>query len=287
MKKIIEVKNVTYYYPVYEGDDVQLSKEKKRGVSDITFDIYEGEFLCIVGHNGSGKSTLAKLLNGLLHPNRGNVVVNETLNTKKESDLFEIRKTVGMVFQNPDNQMVTSIVEDDVAFGPENIGIPQPEIIERVEWALKTVNMLDFRRKTPFKLSGGQKQRIAIAGVLAIKPNVLVLDEATAMLDPEGRREVLGVIKELNQKSKITIVLITHFMDEVLNADRAIVMNDGKILTYGTPKELFSKPEMLHSVGLDTPRIMQLAEKLRQGGVKLPENIFTVGELEAELCQLL
>lgn len=286
MEKIVEVKSATYYYPNYNDEGIQIDSDNKRGITNIDLDIYKGEFLCIVGHNGSGKSTLAKLLNGLLRPKMGNVLVNG-LDTKKKDNLFEIRKNLGMVFQNPDNQMITSIVEDDVAFGPENIGLPQEEIVKRVEWALSAVNMLEYRHKTPFKLSGGQKQRIAIAGVLAIKPNVLVLDESTAMLDPEGRREVMAILKELNKKDNMTIVLITHFMDEVIHADRVVVMNDGRMLTSGTPHELFTQLELLQSVGLDVPRVVKLADKLRKNGIDLPHDILTVEELEEKLWQLL
>jgi energy-coupling factor transport system ATP-binding protein len=263
-----------------------LAPPPKYALKNVSFKIYEGEFTAIVGCNGSGKSTLAKHINGLLIPDEGGVTVLG-LNTKDKKVLFEIRKNTGMVFQNPDNQMVASIVEDDVAFGPENIGVPQKEIVERVEWALSCVDMLEFRSRTTERLSGGQKQRIAIAGVLAIKPKILVLDESTAMLDPRGRREVLDIVKRLNREQGITVILITHFMDEALLADRIFVMYDGKTVLSGTPSEVFSESDALKQIGLNVPSALSIAQKLRRGGMPISGDALTIGELAKGICQLL
>jgi energy-coupling factor transport system ATP-binding protein len=260
--------------------------EPKYALKNVSLKIREGEFAAIVGCNGSGKSTLAKHINGLLIPDGGGVTVLG-LDTKDKKVLFEIRKNTGMVFQNPDNQMVASIVEDDVAFGPENIGVPQKEIVERVEWALRCVDMSEFRSRTTERLSGGQKQRIAIAGVLAIKPKILVLDESTAMLDPRGRREVLDIVKRLNRERGITVILITHFMDEALLADRIFVMYDGKAVLSGTPAEVFAESDALKQIGLDVPSALSIAQKLRRGGMPISGDALTVEELAKSICQLL
>lgn len=279
---VIEVKNASYEYKTYNDDGTTGTLV---AVNDVTLSIKQGQFVALVGHNGSGKSTLAKMLNGLLKPKRGEVLV-AGLSTSEQSNIFEIRKNVGMVFQNPDNQMVASIVEEDVAFGPENLAIPQPEIVERVTWALEQVNMSQYAKRSPHKLSGGQKQRIAIAGALAIKPNVLVLDESTAMLDPQGRKEVLTVAKQLN-KNGMTVVLITHFMEEVLDADNVIVMKGGKIVAEGTPMQIFSQTQLVEDAFLRVPRTVELAQKLSQAGWNVDANCTDAKVLGGEVCRLL
>lgn len=270
---------VTYSYNVSDAYRVDAIK-------DISLHIEEGTFVALVGHNGSGKSTLAKLLNGLLLPTSGDVNIfgNSTLDPDK---IYDIRKSVGMVFQNPDNQMIASIVEDDIAFGPENLGIERQEIIRRVEWALSKVGMLEYRKRTPFKMSGGQKQRLAIAGVLAILPKILVLDESTAMLDPKGRSEVLKVAHELNRQEGITVIHITHFMDEALNADRLVVMDSGKIVFDDEPEEVFKHYEELKAVKLAVPWETQLAISLKRAGIDIGEGIVKDEELTDRLCRLL
>ena len=257
----ISVQGATHYYKVYNEDG---TVGKAVGIEGVDLEIYKGSFVALVGHNGSGKSTLAKHLNGILLPATGKVEVFG-LDTADKSNIFEIRKQVGMVFQNPDNQMVASIVEEDVAFGPENLGIPQPQIVERVYKALEQVGMSEFAKRSPHKLSGGQKQRIAIAGALAISPQVLVLDESTAMLDPQGRREVLQVAHQLN-KQGMTVVLITHFMEEVLDCNHVVVMSGGHVVTQGTPMEIFANRELLEQVGLKAPRTVELAQRLKKAG---------------------
>lgn len=285
MEEIISIKNVYYYYPSYENEGGE-ARERKFALRDVSLSIGEGEFVAVVGHNGSGKSTLAKHLNGLLTPDAGEVIVHG-LSTSNKKNLYEIRRETGMVFQNPDNQMVASIVEDDVAFGPENVGVPQKEIVERVNWALNAVGMGDFRRRTTERLSGGQKQRIAIAGVLALKPKIIVFDESTAMLDPKGRKEILEIAHKLNREQNITIILITHFMEEAMTADRIVVMNGGKLFLEGAPAEVFSEAERLREIGLDVPKAVRIAARLRAEGMPLPENITTIEELGEALCRLL
>lgn len=282
-KVIIKLENVTYKYKVYQEDGAPVREE--RGLNNVSLEIFEGEFLALVGHNGSGKSTLAKLLNGLLLAQTGEVSV-DGLNPKVKKELYKIREQVGMVFQNPDNQMIASIVEDDIAFGPENLGVPREEIVERVEGALKAVNMSEFHDKTPTKLSGGQKQRIAIAGVLAIRPRVLVLDEATSMLDPQGRRDVMETVKRLNREG-ITVVTITHFMDEVTEADRVVVLSDGELVMQGTPQEIFREKDKLREYGLDVPRSVALSNELFKAGLDLSPATTDINELGEELCRLL
>ena len=280
--KVIEVKNASFEYKTYNDDGTTGALV---AVDDVSFDIFKGQFVALVGHNGSGKSTLAKMLNGLNKPKSGSVLVYG-LDTSNQANIFEIRKNVGMVFQNPDNQMVASIVEEDVAFGPENLAIPQPEIVQRVNWALEQVNMTEYAKRSPHKLSGGQKQRIAIAGALAIKPNVLVLDESTAMLDPQGRKEVLAVAKKLNADG-MTVVLITHFMEEVLDADNVIVMKRGKIIAQGKPMEIFAQKQLVEDAFLRVPRTVELAQKLSQAGWDVDCHCTDAKQLGGKVCQLL
>lgn len=281
--KVLSLENVIYRYKQLDENGKPL--ELPPAVNDVSFDAEEGEFLALVGHNGSGKSTLAKLLNGLLKPKSGKILVLGQ-DTSDEKLLYEIRKNVGVVFQNPDNQMVATLVEDDVAFGPENIGLPPEEIGKRLDFALKAVGMEAYRNTAAHRLSGGQKQRIAIAGILAVMPKILVLDESTAMLDPQGRREVLSVVKKLNRELKITVILITHFMEEAALADRILVMNDGKLALSGTPREVFSKRDFLDSIGLDVPLPTAVGGLLAAKGCKLPETVLNEDELVEALCRL-
>lgn len=274
---IIEFDNVAFTYNAGMEGEV-------KAVSGVSFSIEEGEFVALVGHNGSGKSTVARLMNGLLLPDVGAVRV-DGMSTADKKHLFDIRKTVGVVFQNPDNQMIATIIEDDVAFGPENLGLPPAEIRARVDWALDAVGMSDHKRGTPFRLSGGQKQRVAIAGVLAIQPRVMVLDEATAMLDPKGRDEVMRVVTALNREHKMTVVMITHFMEEAAAADRIIVMKDGGILLNGG-REVFGRTAEIRAAGLELPLPSRIADKLRRDGVPLPGGILTDAELTEALCRL-
>lgn len=271
MDDIIRIENLVFEYRRDEdGQHVQA-------VNDVSINIERGSFTAIIGKNGSGKSTLAKNLNALLLPSGGAVYVNNN-NTCDETKLWDIRQTAGMVFQNPDNQLVSSIVEDDVAFGPENLGIESSEIRQRVDDSLHAVNMYEHRKKAPHLLSGGQKQRIAIAGVVAMKPKCIILDEPTAMLDPHGRGEVMDIIQQLNEEG-ITIILITHFMDEAAKADRVIIMDKGKAILDGTPVEVFQHVEMIKEIGLDVPLAVELATRLREKGIAIPENIITAEEL--------
>lgn len=274
---MIQAKSVTYFY-----NEAEVTPALK----ELNIDIASGEFVVIIGHNGSGKSTFAKLCNGIMHPTEG-IILIDGMDTSNYDQIWEIRKTAGMVFQNPDNQIVATVVEEDVAFGPENLGISPPEIRIRVDEALNSVGMYEHRRKPPHLLSGGQKQRIAIAGILAMKPKCIILDEPTAMLDPSGRKEVLETIRRLNKEDGITIVHITHFMDEAVHCDRVIVMEEGAKLLEGTPKTVFSKVEQLQGMGLDVPQVTLLAHQLREQGVDIPDDIITVEELVEELCPLL
>ena len=271
---IIELKNVTFSY------DKRINV-----IKNVSLEVNEGEYCAIIGHNGSGKSTIAKLLNALVLPIDGTVTVCGMSSSDKK-DIFDIRKTVGVVFQNPDNQLVASIVEDDVAFGPENLGVKRDEIGERIDFALSAVGMEKFRHSSPMHLSGGQKQRIAIAGVLALKPKILVLDESTAMLDPQGRKEVLDVVEKLNKEQGVTVINITHYMDEVVRADKVIVINDGEIALSGTPKEIFKHKQKLGECGLELPPASVLAEKLIKKGLPISSEILTVEQLTEELCAL-
>lgn len=258
---------------------------KDPALNGVTLSIEEGQFVAVLGMNGSGKSTLAKLINALLVPFSGKVEVFG-MNTADDKKTFEIRKNAGMVFQNPDNQTVASIVEDDVAFGPENIGVPREEIGKRIDFALNAVGMQEFRKSTPARLSGGQKQRIAIAGVLAILPKIMILDESTAMLDPRGRREVMDVIRRLNREKGMTVILITHFMDEALQADRAIVMHRGEVVMDGAPEEIFARSDELETYNLTLPRVAYVCKKLQEAGMPV-RNAFTAEELAEGICESL
>lgn len=270
--EMIRFENVTYKYST-GGEEKELV-----AVSNINLSVKKGEYLVILGHNGSGKSTLAKLMNGLLLPTEGNVYVNG-MNTKDEDKIWKIREMAGMVFQNPDNQIVATIVEEDVAFGPENLGIPPEEIRRRVDKALEIVEMAEYKKHAPHLLSGGQKQRVAIAGILAMKPECIILDEPTAMLDPVGRTEVINTLKKLNKEEKKTIIHITHYMDEAVEADRLLIMEKGKIIMEGTPKEIFSQVDKVKQLGLDVPQVTELAYELRKEGFNVPCDILTVEEL--------
>ncbi len=270
---IIELENVSFSY---DGE--------KTAVKNLNIKVEQGEYLAVIGHNGSGKSTLARLMNALIIPDQGKITVDGFCSSDKKS-LFEIRKRVGVVFQNPDNQLVASIVEDDVAFGPENLGLKREEIGKRIDFALKSVGMEKYRHSSPERLSGGQKQRIAIAGVLALSPKILILDESTAMLDPKGRKEVLEVIKKLNREQKVTVISITHYMEEVIDCDRVYVINDGRVAMEGTPKEIFSDEKKIKSYGLELPLVSYISEKLRNVGANLNEGIMTKEELAEKLCK--
>lgn len=279
MDNMIEARDLVFNYKSDEdGEDVTA-------LDNINLTVNKGEFIAVIGHNGSGKSTLAKQINALLIPSSGKMFV-KNMDTADSKNLWNIRQSAGMVFQNPDNQIVATIVEEDVAFGPENLGVPSAEIRQRVDECLKTVDMYEYRNHAPHLLSGGQKQRVAIAGVLAMKPECIVFDEPTAMLDPSGRREVIETIKKLNKEEGITIVLITHYMEEAVDADRVIVMEDGKIVLSGTPKEVFKRVKELKSIGLDVPQMTELAYELRQAGVNVAEDTLTIDEMVAQLCQL-
>lgn len=256
-----------------------------RAIDEVDIDVKEGQFIAVLGHNGSGKSTLAKHLNAILVPTDGTVWVDGR-NTKKPEELWNVRQTAGMVFQNPDNQIIGQVVEEDVGFGPENMGIPTAEIWERVEESLKAVGMYEYRKHSPNKLSGGQKQRVSIAGVLAMHPKCIVLDEPTAMLDPKGRREVIRAIRGLNQVEEITVILITHYMEEIIHADRVFIMDGGQVAMEGTPREIFSQVEKLQELRLDVPQVTLLSYELRRRGLDLPDGILTAGEL-ADACERL
>lgn len=277
MENIIEVKNLSFAYPVPEG------KEPTYALKSIDFAVHSGEFVGIIGHNGSGKSTLSKLLNGIILPTEGDVLVGG-MNTKDETHLWDIRKMAGMVFQNPDNQLVATIVEEDVAFGPENLGVPPREIRERVNKALETVNMGDYRHKKPHQLSGGQKQRIAIAGILAMEPECIIFDEPTAMLDPSGRHEVINTLLTLNREKQMTILHVTHNMEELIEADRILVLDDGKIVMEGTPRDVFSQVDRLLDIGLDVPQMTALAHELQRSGLGVSPNVMSIEEMVKCLC---
>lgn len=273
---LIEIQNVSYAY-----EDAAA-----KALNNVSLTINDGEFVAVVGHNGSGKSTLAKHLNALLLPTEGKVLV-DGMDTADEADTLSIRQRVGMVFQNPDNQLVTTIVEEDVAFGPENIGVPGNEIRTRVDRALAAVGMEKYAHSAPNMLSGGQKQRIAIAGMLAMQPKVLVLDEATAMLDPKGRRDIIDLVTKLHRENGITVVMITQYMEEAIGADRVAVMSGGELILEGTPKEVFSQEELLHKHRLDVPVMQQLANRLNARGANLPKSILSVEEMAQAICQSL
>ncbi len=266
-------------------DEDENIEEVDRAIDNLSVDIEKGSFVAILGHNGSGKSTFAKHINGILIPTQGTVWVSG-MNTADEESVWEIRKRAGMVFQNPDNQIIGNVVEEDVGFGPENIGVPTEEIWRRVDESLEAVGMTAYRYKSPNKLSGGQKQRVAIAGVMAMRPECIVLDEPTAMLDPNGRKEVIKTVRELNQREGITVLLITHYMEEVIMADRVIVMDDGKLVMDGTPREIFSDVERLKSYRLDVPQVTELAWELRKAGVDIPVGILSQEELMEHLLPI-
>ena len=278
MENIIEAINLSFSY-MQDDDPI-------KALDNINFKVPEGQFVAVLGHNGSGKSTLAKHFNAILLPESGSVSVMG-IDTRDEERIYDIRQNVGMVFQNPDNQIVATIVEEDVAFALENIGIPPAEIRLRVDDALKTVGMYEYRNHAPHQLSGGQKQRVAIAGIIAMHPKCLVLDEPTAMLDPKGRREVMETVLRLNKKEKVTVVLVTHFMDEAVRADRVVVMENGSIIIDGKPREVFGNITLLKSVGLDVPQAAELCYELRKCGIRLPDDILTVDECVNALSKLL
>ena len=272
---MLSIENVSFNY-----------ESGSNALENVSLTVKDGEFLCIVGHNGSGKSTLAKMLNGLLLPTEGKVIV-EGMDTADDDKLLDIRRLVGIVFQNPDNQIVTTVVREDVAFGPENLGIPTEEMIVRVDEALRSVGMESYAESAPHMLSGGQKQRIAIAGMLAMEPKVLVLDEATAMLDPSGRRDILNIVKELHDKKGITVVMITQYMEEAIPAERVIVMNSGHIEMEGTPKEIFERGDELRSIGLDVPAAVELRELLKNNGIAEIPGALTFEEISSGICRSL
>ena len=277
MSNIVEVNNISFEYITEE--------ESFKAIEDLSLDIKKGEFLVIIGHNGSGKSTLSKNLNAILMPTKGNILI-DNMDTRDEEKLWDIRQTAGMVFQNPDNQIVATVVEEDVAFGPENLGIEPAEIRKRVDESLKSVGIYELRDRQPYLLSGGQKQRVAIAGIIAMKPKCVIFDEATAMLDPSGRKEVMSTIKRLNKEENISVIHITHFMEEAVDADRVIVMEKGKKILEGTPRQVFSKIDMLKNIGLDVPYMTELSKELNKEGLNIDSDILTVDEMVIKLCQL-
>ena len=279
MDKMVECKNVVFKYSTGEEEI------EKVAIDGLNLEVNKGEFLVILGHNGSGKSTVAKHMNALLTPTEGTVIVNG-LDTANEDNIWDIRSTAGMVFQNPDNQLVATIVEEDVAFGPENLGVPPQEIRQRVDVALEKVGMSEYKRHAPHLLSGGQKQRIAIAGILAMQPKCIIFDEPTAMLDPSGRKEVIDNIKELNKKHGITVILITHYMDEAAEADRVVVMDKGKVIIEGIPRDVFSHVETMKKIGLDVPQVTEICYELRKAGIEIDTKILNVNEMVSALCQL-
>lgn len=278
---IVKAKQVSFDY--IRRDEEGNVEGINRAVDNVSLDVKKGEFVAILGHNGSGKSTLAKHINAILYPTEGTIWV-DGMETTDQEKTFEIRQSAGMVFQNPDNQIIGTVVEEDVGFGPENMGVPTKEIWERVEESLKAVGMLKYRKHSPNRLSGGQKQRVAIAGVVAMHPKCIVLDEPTAMLDPQGRKEVIRTVRALNQVEEVTVILITHYMEEVIYADRVLVMDAGKIVMQGSPRKIFSQVEQLKSYRLDVPQVTMLAWKLKKSGVPLPDGILTIDELVNALC---
>ena len=277
MENIISVKDMTFEYVSIDS--------KFRAIDNLNLEVKQGEFVAIIGHNGSGKSTLSKNLNAILVPTEGDIYI-DGMNTKDEAKLWDIRQTAGMVFQNPDNQIVATIVEEDVAFGPENLGIEPKVIRQRVEESLKSVGIYELKDRQPHLLSGGQKQRVAIAGIIAMRPKCIIFDEATAMLDPSGRKEVMNVIKKLNKEENITTLHITHYMEEAVQADRVVVVDKGKKLLEGTPKEVFKNVDLLKKIGLDVPYMTELVGLLREEGLDIDDDILTVDEMVDKLCQL-
>lgn len=281
---MIETKNLSFIYREEDMESGEIKEEKV--LKDINIEIKKGSFTVVLGHNGSGKSTLAKHFNAILLPSGGKVYV-KGMDTADENNIFNIRQSAGMVFQNPDNQMVAALVEDEVAFAPENLGVEPKEIRRRVDECLEIVNMTKYAQSSPSKLSGGQKQRVAIASVLAMNPEILILDEPTAMLDPKGRSEVIKTIKMLNEEKDITVVLITHYMDEAAQSDRTVVIDDGEIVLDGTPKEVFKNVEKLKSLGLDVPQVTELAYELRKMGIEISDDVLTVDECFDEIIRIL
>lgn len=279
---IIEAAKLAFEYKKYdENGEVE---ETIRAVDGVDLDVKKGDFVAVLGHNGSGKSTLAKQINAILTPTDGTLYV-DGMDVRDEKNIWDVRKTAGMVFQNPDNQIIGTVVEEDVGFGPENMGIPTDDIWKRVDDSLEKVGMTAYRYQSPNKLSGGQKQRVAIAGVMAMRPRCIILDEPTAMLDPNGRKEVLEAVRELNRKEKVTVILITHYMEEVIHADRVYVMDSGNVVMQGNPKEIFSQVDTLKKYGLDVPQVTLLAYELKKSGVDVPDGILTTEELVSALCQ--
>lgn len=274
--EIIKTDKLVYEY--IRRDDEGNVEGITRAVDEVDIDVKQGDFVAILGHNGSGKSTLAKHINAILYPTEGTIWV-DGMDTAQEKNLWDIRQSAGMVFQNPDNQIIGQVVEEDVGFGPENMGVPTEEIWERVEESLKAVGMYEFRKHSPNKLSGGQKQRVSIAGVIAMHPKCIILDEPTAMLDPNGRKEVIRAVRALNDVEGITVVLITHYMEEIINADKVFVMDKGKIAMEGTPREIFSHVERLKELRLDVPQVTLLAYELQKSGLHIPDGILTIEEL--------
>lgn len=279
------IKAAHVFFDYIKRDEEENEEEINRAIDDLSLDIEKGDFVAILGHNGSGKSTFAKQVNALLMPTDGTLWISD-MNTQDEDKIWEIRKKTGMVFQNPDNQIIGTVVEEDVGFGPENLGVPSEEIWQRVEKSLSAVGMIEYRHHSPNKLSGGQKQRVAIAGVVAMKPKCIVLDEPTAMLDPNGRKEVLRTVQELRKQEHITVILITHYMEEVIDADQVIVMDQGHVVMQGTPREIFSQIDLLKKYRLDVPQVTMLAHELRKRGLPVPEGVLRKEELVEILCQL-
>jgi energy-coupling factor transport system ATP-binding protein len=274
--RMIKAQNLVFEY--IRRDEEGNVESINRAIDNVDLEVTKGDFVAILGHNGSGKSTMAKHINAILTPTEGTVWING-MDTKDEDKVWDIRQTAGMVFQNPDNQIIATVVEEDVGFGAENLGIPTDEIWVRVEESLRAVGMLEYRKHSPNKLSGGQKQRVAIAGIMAMKPECIVLDEPTAMLDPIGRKEVIQTIRELNQREQVTVLLITHYMEEVIHADKVIVMDQGKVVMQGTPREIFSRVDELREYRLAVPQVTELAYELSETGLNIPRGILTVEEL--------
>mgnify|MGYP000061502845 FL=1 len=276
------IKAVNLIFDYIKRDEEEQVEGVDRALDGLTLDIEEGSFVAVLGHNGSGKSTFAKQVNGILVPTDGTVLISG-MDTRDESHIWDIRRTAGMVFQNPDNQIIGNTVEEDVGFGPENLGVPTEEIWKRVDESLEAVGMTAYRLKSPNKLSGGQKQRVSIAGVMAMKPKCIILDEPTAMLDPNGRKDVIRTVHELNRREKITVLLITHYMEEAVDADRIVVMDEGKVVMDGTPREIFSRVKELKQYSLDVPQVTELADELAEAGLPITRGVLTMDELLSEL----
>ncbi len=283
MKKMVQTDDLIFEYAKRDEEGNVIGSY--RAIDQVNLEVEEGQFIAVLGHNGSGKSTLAKHLNAILVPTEGTVWVDGT-NTSDPNELWNVRQSAGMVFQNPDNQIIGTVVEEDVGFGPENLGVPTDEIWQRVEDSLKAVGMISYRHHSPNKLSGGQKQRVAIAGVIAMKPRCIVLDEPTAMLDPNGRKEVLRTVEELRKKEKVTVILITHYMEEVIDADKVFVMDHGHVVMEGTPREIFSQVDTLKKYRLDVPQVTILADELKKRGLDIPTGILRKEELVEAICRL-